>query len=125
MVSALVPFSLVQLLPLPRSVDRVDLDVGLHDVERVDRLVPVDPLRGVPLLVLAALVQVEQPLPPVVVLPGKTCRARRGHVPRAARDRCGVKVIGAHTCLRWPSRTSPGLLLASSEAVRNTPSIGG
>src|SRR6266487_2439063 len=92
----LIPLSLVQLLPLPRPVDRGDLLAGLHDVRLDDRLVPVDPLGGVPLLVLAPLVQVQQPLPPVVVLPGESGRPSRGDVPGALVYRRRVQVMGTH-----------------------------
>jgi hypothetical protein len=58
-MAQLVPLGLVQLLPLARPVDRHDLVAGFHDPQRIDRLTPVDPLGRVPLLVLAALVQVK------------------------------------------------------------------
>src|ERR1035441_1464759 len=51
---------------------------------------------GVPLLVLAPLVQVEQPLPPVVVLPGEPGGPGRGNIPGARRHRRGVLLVGAH-----------------------------
>src|SRR6185312_10686224 len=87
---------LVELLPLGRAVDRAELLGLLHDVRGIDRDRPVDPLGRVPLLVLAALVEVEQPPPAVVVLPAEPGGPRGGHVPGAGRDRGGVVVVGAH-----------------------------
>jgi len=81
-VAELVPFGLVQLLVLARAVDRGQLLGRVHDVRVVNRLVPVDPLGGVPLLVLTPLVQVEQALPPVAVLPGEPRGTARRHIPR-------------------------------------------
>src|SRR6185312_6468962 len=91
-----VALLLVQDLPLPRAVDRHELVRGLHDVGRVHRQIPFDPLGGVPLLVLAALVQVEQSLPAVVVLPAEAGGAGGGNVPGAGLDGDCVCVIGAH-----------------------------
>src|SRR5206468_8270463 len=67
---------------------------------------PVDPLGGVPLLVLALLVQVEQPLAPVVVLPGEAGVTSGGDVPRRGDvDRAGVLRGAAHrvfpSCGAW------------------------
>ena len=86
-MTELVPLLLGQHLPLPRPVDRAELLGLLHHVGRVDRDRPVDPLGRVPLLVLAALVQVEQPLPAVVVLPAEPGGSGRGHVPGAGLER--------------------------------------
>src|SRR5215472_12267787 len=95
-MAQLVAFLLVQDLPLPRAVDRHELVRGLHDVGRVHRQVPLDPLGGVPLLVLAALVQVEQPLAAVLVLPAEAGGAGGGNVPGAGLDGDCVCVVSAH-----------------------------
>src|SRR6266571_849175 len=85
-----------QPVPLPGTVDGAELVAHLHDVSRVHRELPVDPLGGVPLLVLATLVQVEQAATAAVVFPVETGGTGGRHVPCAGRDRGGVVVIGAH-----------------------------
>src|SRR5690606_19394127 len=79
----------VEVLRQPGAVDRIDLKV------------PVDALLSVPLLVLALLVQVEQPVAALVVLPGETGVTGHWDVPRVRRDRRGVEVV----------RTQGGILL--------------
>ena len=102
----LVPLRLGQLLPLGRPVDRVQLAGHAHDVGRIHRQRPVDPLGRVPLLVLAPLVEAEQPVPPVVVLPGEPGVAGRRYVPGAGRDGRGVVVVGAHAA-SWRESVPP------------------
>src|ERR1700689_2465259 len=99
MGTEIVALGLVQLVPLRRAVDGAELLADLHHVRRIDRNAPVDPLRGVPLLVLAALVQIQQPGPAVVVLPVEPDGAGRRNVPRTWLDRHGVVVVGAHGSL--------------------------
>src|SRR5258706_14700569 len=100
-VAQLVPLLLRQLVPLSRSVDRAELLGLIHNVGRVDRDRPVDPLGRVPLLVLAALVQVEQAAPAAVVLPAEPGGSGRGHVPGPGRDGGRVVVIRAHAGLPY------------------------
>src|SRR5262249_27761916 len=92
----LVAFGRGQDLPLPGAVDRGELVRDPHHVGGVDGEFPVDPLAGVPLLVLAPLVQVEQPPPAAVVLPGEAGGTRRRNVP-VPRGYWGcVTVVRAH-----------------------------
>src|SRR5215472_18555841 len=107
----LVAFLLVQLLPLRRAVDRVELLGLLHHVARVDRDAPVDPLGGVPLLVLAALVQVEQAASAIVVFPAEARRSGGRDVPRAGLDRGRVVLVRAHSRL-------PGLTPVTADITR-------
>src|SRR5215475_15073488 len=105
----LVPLLLVQLLPLRRAVDRVELLGLLHHVAGVDRDAPVDPLGGVPLLVLAALVQVEQSAAAIVVFPAKPRCTGGRNVPGAGRDRRGVVLVRAHGILPELTPVTPTL----------------
>jgi hypothetical protein len=77
-VAELVAFRLGQHLPLPGAVDRGELLGDAHHVGGVDREIPVDPLGGVPLLVLAPLVQVKQAAPATVVLQVKRAAPAAG-----------------------------------------------
>src|SRR6516162_6482954 len=99
MMPQLIALGLVEDLPLPGTVDRDELIGGFHDVRRVHRQVPVDALDRIPLLVLATLVQIKEPLAAVVVLPRETGGAGGGDVPRAWLDGGGVVVVGAHGVL--------------------------
>src|SRR6266571_370627 len=104
-----------QPVPLPGPVDRAELVAHLHDVRRIHRELPVDPLGGVPLLVLAALVQVEQPATAVVIFPVEAGGAGGRHIPRARRDFSGVVVVGAHggSPDAWRDSRPASLLLSS------------
>src|SRR6266567_1920363 len=99
--ATVIALLLVEDLPLARAVDGHELVRGLHDVARVHRQIPIDPLGGVPLLVLAPLVQIEQPLPAVVVLPAEAGGAGGGNVPGAGLDGDGVGVVSAHGGAPW------------------------
>src|SRR5207248_2423088 len=66
-------------------------------VVRVDVERPVDPLRRVPLLVLALLVEGKEPGTAVVVLPGEARTPGHGYgVGSRGVDRSGVDVLAAH-----------------------------
>src|SRR5580704_7001782 len=95
-VVELVPLLLVKHVPLPRPVDGVELVGLLHHVGRVDRYRPVDPLRGIPLLVLAALIKIKQFAAALVVLPAEPCRPGGRNVPGPRLDRRGVVLVRAH-----------------------------
>jgi hypothetical protein len=71
---------------------------------RVDVEVPVDALDRVPLLVLALLVEREQFVAAVVVLPAEPGVAAERHVPGLGADRGGVELVSRHWLLLW-SRT--------------------
>ena len=96
MQAELVALGLVQLLPLARTVNRAELLGLLHDVRGVDGYAPVDALGGVPLLVLAALVEIEQAGTPVVVFPVEPGRAGGRYIPGAALDGADVVVVRTH-----------------------------
>src|SRR5260370_31798992 len=106
----LIPLLLVQEVPLPGAVDRVELFGLLHHIARVDRYRPVNPLRRIPLLVLAALVEVQQPAAALVVLPAEPGRSRGGNVPGARLDRGGVVLVPAHGGLPELTAVTPTLL---------------
>src|SRR6266516_987242 len=76
---------------------------------------PVDPLGGVPLLILAALIQVQQPGPAVVVFPVEAGGTGNRYIPSASRDRGGVVVIRAHggSPDAWRQSRLASLLLSS------------
>src|SRR5450755_1507114 len=95
-MTQLVALGLGQDLPLPRAVDRVEVFGLLHHIDRIYRDLPVDPFGGVPLLVLAALVKIEQPAPAVVVLPAEPGGASGGYVPGAGPDGSGVVIVSTH-----------------------------
>ena len=84
--------------PVPErgAVDREGLVRHAEHVVRVDLKVPVDPLDRVPLLVLALLVEREQPVPAVVVLPGEAGCPGHRHPPAGLGGCCGVQVMGGH-----------------------------
>ena len=88
-----------QLVPVLGAVDRHGLVRQAQHVVRVDLQAPVDPLDRVPLLVLALGVQVEQPLPGLVVLPGEPGVAGHLHRPAGLIGLGGVQVTGGHA---WP-----------------------
>ncbi len=86
------------LVPHRRAVDGDGLLGHAEQVERVDLLGPVDAVHLVPLLVLALLVQRQQLVAAVVVLPGEARRSLRLDVPRRHLDGDGVQLVGAHAC---------------------------
>jgi hypothetical protein len=98
-VTEFVALFLVQLVPLAGPVDRAELLGLLHHVRRVHRDRPVDPLGRVPLLVLAALVQVQQAGSAAVVVPVEPGGPGRRHVPGALLDGADVVIVGAHGTL--------------------------
>src|ERR1017187_6676880 len=95
-MAKLITLRLGQDFPLPRPVDRDEVLGLLHHIDRIYRDLPVDPLGGVPLLVRAALVEIEQPATAVVVLPAEPGGASGGYVPGAGLDGSGVVIVSAH-----------------------------
>src|SRR5262249_47631645 len=79
-----------------RPVDGHRLIGQTERVVRVDLEFPVDPLHRVPLLVLALLVQRQQLLPAVVVLPVEAGLAGERNLPQRRPDRRRVQVVGGH-----------------------------
>src|SRR5205085_3327334 len=71
----------VELLPRRRAVDRDEVVGEAERVFEVDLLRPVNALVGVPLLILALLVQREQLVAPFVVLPVEDRRDFAGRNP--------------------------------------------
>src|SRR5207245_9809411 len=83
-----------EALPGRGPVDRDDLVRRAERVVLVDLVRPVDPLRGVPLPVLALLVEVQQPVAALVVLPRERGGAAVRHVPARLLDGQGVDLCG-------------------------------
>ena len=72
---------LVHSLPAARPIDGYVFLRPLEWVLEVDLVRPVDALGGVPLARLALLVEVEQLVPPLVVLPVEDGRVAAGNLP--------------------------------------------
>src|SRR6266516_4000447 len=109
MMAEFLAIRLGQPFPLPGPVDGAELVTHLHHVRRVHREFPVDPLGGIPLLVLAALIEIEQPGSAAVVFPVEASRAGDGNIPGTGRDWGRVVLIGAHGGSRDARRRSPQL----------------
>ena len=87
---------LVHAVPQVGAEDVDDPVVEHHRVFRIEVERPVDPLGGVPLLLLALGIELQQGLPRLVVLPGKTSLGVAVELPFGLLDREHVAVGRRH-----------------------------
>jgi len=105
-VAHLGALPLAERLPGARAVDGDGLLGGQQRVVEVDLVRPVDPLGRVPLPLLALVVEVEEPVAALVVLPVEGGGAAAGHVPAGLVDGKGVDA-GAHGGASWLPASIP------------------
>ncbi|OFA61933.1 hypothetical protein BEN35_00410 [Streptomyces fradiae] len=98
--------------PVPGAVEGEGLVGGAERVVGVHLQVPVDAADRVPLLVLALLVQGEQPVAPVVVVPAEAGGAGGRHLPVGGSRVFRVEIVRRH-------RRLLGLGLADSRGERD------
>lgn len=97
MPAQLGPVALGHPRPIAAAIHGHGLVRRPERVVRIDLQVPVDALGPVPLLVLALLVEGEEPFASVVVLPAEPGGAGGGHFPLRGVRAIGVQVEGRHT----------------------------
>ena len=90
------PLLLGHPAPIVRVVDRDRLVLELHRIVRVELERPVEPRAGIPLLLLALFVEVEQVGRAVVVFPVELDVGGAVELPVGDLDRQGIDTLGAH-----------------------------
>ena len=89
-------FGLGHPVPNVGAEDRDDSVVEHHRVLGVEIERPVDPFRGVPLLLLALVIELQQCRTLIIVLPGKASLGLAVELPLRLLDRQGVAVHRRH-----------------------------
>ena len=101
-------------LPDMRAKDRHDAVVELHRVLGVEIQRPVDAVGGVPLLLLALGIELQQPGAVLVIFPGEGDVGVAVELPLGLLDRQGVAVTRRHQGLRPALEASLTIMLAHS-----------
>src|SRR5215831_17103157 len=120
----LPPLFFVHAVPQVSAIDVDDPVVEHHRVFRIEVERPVDAFGGVPLLLLALGIELQQRFARLVVLPGETGLAIAVEFPFGLLDWQHIAVSGRHRCPPGSPRTPLYGIYASRLRISTSPAAG-